>query len=101
MQFLIVAYDAKDEGALERRMAARDAHLASIAAYKAKGHMHIGAALLDDAGKMIGSTLIVEFDNAAECEAWLHADPYVTGKVWQDISVTPCKIAPSFVAKAA
>ncbi len=100
MQFLILAYDAKDDDALNRRMAARDAHLASIAAYKAKGHMHIGAALLDDSGKMIGSTLIVEFENRAACEAWLNADPYVTGKVWQDIKIQECKIAPSFIKAA-
>jgi uncharacterized protein YciI len=97
MQFLILAYDATDAGALDRRMAAREAHLASIAEYKAKGHMHIGAALLDDSGKMIGSSLIVEFLTRAECEAWLNADPYVTGKVWHDIKIQPCKIAPSFV----
>jgi uncharacterized protein YciI len=101
MQFLIVAYDAKDAGAMERRMAAREAHLASIAEYKAKGHMHIGAALLDDAGKMVGSTLIVEFPTRADCDNWLNADPYVTGKVWNDITVQECKIAPSFIAKAA
>lgn len=97
MQFLILAYDATDSGALDRRMAAREAHLASIAEHKAKGHIHIGAALLDDSGKMIGSTLIVEFPSLLECEAWLSEDPYVTGKVWHDIKIQPCKIAPSFV----
>jgi len=101
MQFLILAYDAKDHDATSRRLAAREAHLANIAEYKAKGHMHIGAALLDDNGKMVGSTLIVEFENRAACEAWLNADPYVTGNVWHDINIQECKIAPSFAAKAA
>lgn len=96
MQYLIVAYDAKDDGAMDRRMAAREAHLASVADYKAKGHIHMGAALLDGDGTMVGSTLIVEFESREACEEWLNSDPYVTGEVWDDIMIQPCKIAPSF-----
>ena len=29
MQFIVIAYDGTDEGALERRLAVRDAHLKS------------------------------------------------------------------------
>jgi uncharacterized protein len=97
MQFMILAYDATDDGAMDRRMAAREAHLANVAAHKAKGHMHMGAALLDDDGKMIGSIMIVEFGTRADCEHWVNNDAYVTGKVWQDIKIAPCKVAPSFI----
>lgn len=97
MQFHILALDATDPDSLNRRMTHRDAHLASIAEYKAKGHMKIGAAIMDDAGKMIGSTLIVEFPDRAAMDAWLKNDPYVVGKVWEKIEVRPCKVAPSFV----
>lgn len=97
MQFLILAHDSTDPDALKRRMEAREAHLATIARYKEAGHMHIGAALLDDAGKMIGSTIIAEFATRGELDAWLAEDPYVTHKVWGDIQVMACKIAPSFV----
>jgi uncharacterized protein YciI len=96
MQFLVLAYDAKDKDAPARRMAARDAHLEGMARYKANGNMKMGAALLDDAGNMIGSTIIADFSSRAEFEAWLAQDPYTTGKVWVDVTVTPCKIAPSF-----
>jgi uncharacterized protein YciI len=96
MQFLILAYDAKDSGAPQRRMAAREAHLASIAQYKASGNVHIGAALLDDSGNMTGSTLVVDFPSRAEADAWLADDPYSVQKVWQDVTVIACKIAPSF-----
>lgn len=96
MQFLILAYDAKDPDALKRRMEAREGHLATVARYKEMGHMHMGAALLDDAGNMIGSTLVVEFPSRKELDGWLDEDPYVTQKVWEDITITPCKIAPSF-----
>ena len=59
MQFLILAHDATDADALKRRMEHREAHLACIARYKAAGHMHIGAALLDGAGTMTGSAISV------------------------------------------
>lgn len=96
-QFLLTAYDATDPEAMNRRMAAREAHLANIADYKARGHMHMGAALLDEEGKMIGSAIIAEFPTRAEFDAWLMQDPYVTGKVWHEMQVVACKIAPSFV----
>lgn len=98
MQFLIVAHDATDPHAPARRMAAREAHLALIARYKAAGHMKMGAALLNDAGQMIGSTLIVEFEDREALEGWLKEEPYLTQNVWGKVEVTPCKIAPSFVS---
>ena len=95
-QFLILAYDATDSGALARRMAVREAHFATIDRYKASGNMHIGAAILDESGKMIGSAIIAEFATPKELQDWLTEDPYVTGKVWEKLSISPCKIAPSF-----
>lgn len=96
MQYLVLAYDAKDPDALKRRMEAREAHLACIAQYKAMGCMHMGAALLDDEGTMIGSSIIAEFPSRKELDVWLTEDPYVTHNVWDEITITPCKIAPSF-----
>jgi uncharacterized protein YciI len=96
VQFLIIAYDAKDAGALERRMANRTAHIAYTDRFKPAGHMHTGAAILDEGGKMIGSCMIVEFPSRTEFDAWLAEEPYVTGKVWTEIQVIPCKIGPSF-----
>ncbi|MDX1975841.1 MAG: YciI family protein [Rickettsiales bacterium] len=97
MQFLILAFDATDGEALARRMANRDAHIAHIDKAKAAGHAHMGAALLDEDGKMMGSSIICEFPDEAAVEAWIKTDPYITGEVWDDVSITPCKIAPSFV----
>ena len=97
MQFLILAHDATDPDALSRRMAVRDKHLAVIERYKASGHMHMGAALLDDAGKMIGSVIIADFPTRAGLDAWLAEEPFVVGKVWDKIDITPCKIAPPYL----
>lgn len=98
MQFLILALDATDPDALNRRMAAREAHLAHIAKAKAAGHAKMGAALFDDTNeKMNGSCIIADFDTREQFDAWLASDPYVTQKVWDKIEVRICKIAPSFV----
>ena len=97
MQFLILAYDGTDEGAPARRMQAREAHLATIAQYKAKGHMIVGAALLNDAGKMNGSAIMADFPDRKALDGWLQKDPYVVSKVWERVQVIDCKLAPSFL----
>ncbi len=96
VQWLIIARDGTDEGALERRMAARAAHLANAAKLQASGHLLVGGALVDDDGRMIGSACIAQFATRAELDEWLRADPYVTGNVWQDIQIMPYRVAPHY-----
>ena len=96
MQWLIIARDGMDAGAPERRMAARAAHLANAAGLQAKGHLLVGGALIDDAGRMVGSACVAQFATRAELDAWLRTDPYVTGAVWQDIQVLPYRVAPHY-----
>lgn len=93
MQFLLTAYDGKDDGALDRRMSVRKAHINGANELKEAGHLIAGGAILDEAEQMIGSTMFVEFDSKAELDQWLASDPYVTGNVWQDISVLPIRLA--------
>lgn len=93
MQFMIVAYDGTDEGALNRRLAVRDSHIAGAIELKNKGNLIAGGAILDDTGRMIGSTTYVEFESRAELDAWLERDPYVTGDVWRDITIIPIRLA--------
>jgi len=89
---MIVAYDGTDEGALNRRLAVRDSHIAGAIELKNKGNLIAGGAILDDAGRMIGSTTYVDFESHAELDAWLERDPYVTGDVWRDITITPIRL---------
>jgi len=96
MQFLVTGYDYKDEKALERRLAARDAHLKGVEAAAAVNQHLYGAALLDEAGKMIGSFLVVDYPNRDALDAWLDVEPYVLGRVWERIEVVACKVAPTF-----
>ena len=93
MQFMVVAYDGTDEGALNRRLAVRDSHIAGAIELKNKGNLIAGGTILDDAGRMIGSTTYVAFESRAELDAWLERDPYVTGDVWRDITITPIRLA--------
>lgn len=93
MHFAVIAYDGTDEKALERRMKAREAHLAGAKKMKEDGTMLMGGAMLDEAGKMIGSLMIVNYPDRAQLDAWLKNDPYTTGDVWRHVDVRPYRIA--------
>ena len=93
MQYLVVARDGTDPQAPARRQAARAAHLEGAKAMSERGAIICGGALLDDDGRMIGSALIVEFDDRAGLDAWLESDAYVAGDVWREIEVTPFRRA--------
>ena len=95
-QFVIIAYDATDDGAYERRMACREAHTKAMAEMREKGNMLCGLALLNDAGKMIGSNVIVNFPSRTELDKWLENEPYIMGKVWDNITIINAKLGDSF-----
>lgn len=96
MQFIIMAKDGDDPEALERRLAAREEHIAYGDKAAKSGEQIIAAALLDGEEKMRGSLLIVDFENIEELQKWLDQEAYVVGNVWQDIDIIPCKIGSSF-----
>jgi uncharacterized protein YciI len=96
MQHILIAYDAKDEGALERRMAARAAHVEMLDNLRASGQVICGIAITDDADKMIGSVVVTNFSSREELDAWLKVEPYVIHNVWNEVTVLNGKIGPSF-----
>lgn len=93
MHFVIIAKDGKDAEALERRMAAREAHIADFKCGLERNQNILGGAILNDQGDMCGSVMVVDFESREALDEWLKADPYVTGDVWQDIEILPFKIA--------
>ncbi len=99
MQFVIIAKDGTDTEALSRRLAAREAHLKQCDTAHAKGEQLMGCALLNDAGDMCGSVMVVDFPDEAALNAWLESEPYVLGNVWQDIQILPCKVGPTFTKR--
>jgi hypothetical protein len=96
MQFIVSGYDGKDEHAMARRVAVREDHLAVAKRMHENGELLYAAALLDEAERMVGSTLIVAFPDRAALDKWLEVEPYVTSGVWKTIEVTPCKV-PAFL----
>ena len=99
MQFIVLGYDGTDDKALERRLAAREAHLTLAKEMFGDGRWLYAAAILDDAGKMIGSMIVCDFPSRSDLEEqWLKSEPYVIGKVWQRIEVSRAQVAP-FCAK--
>ena len=92
-QYFITAYDFTDSQALDRRMAARPAHLAGVKKLKENGNFLIGGAILSPEGKMIGSSLFMQFQTEAELQQWLKEEPYVNEKVWDKIDIKPFRVA--------
>lgn len=93
MQFLVIARDGTDEGALDRRQQTRPSHLGSIGPLVDAGNVLVGGAILSESGDMIGSMVLVEFPEREDVDAWLAEDPYVTEGVWREIEVTPFRTA--------
>jgi len=93
MQFLVIAKDGTDAEAPARRQAAREQHLAGARQLAEDGVIIAGGAILDDAGRMVGSSVIYEVPDRAALDAIIAADPYVTGGVWKDIEIRPFRVA--------
>jgi hypothetical protein len=93
MQFLLVAFDGTDPGALERRMNVRPEHLEKIATLKKRGEFLLGGAILDDDEKMIGSMIIYEFPDRAALDKSLENEPYIVNGVWRKIEIRPYRLA--------
>ncbi len=60
---------------------------------KANGNFVIGGAMLNDEGKMIGSTMVLQFETKEQLQQWLDTEPYITGKVWEKMDLRPFKVA--------
>ena len=66
-QFVVIARDAQDEGALERRLAVREAHIKACDLAVETGQQIYGAALLTEDGKMCGSVMVFEMERPIPC----------------------------------
>jgi uncharacterized protein len=93
IQYVIEALDHTDAEGLNRRMSVREKHLAGATALKANGALLIAGAKLDKDGKMIGSTMILQFPTETDFDAYYAQEPYITGNVWGDIKVYKFRVA--------
>ena len=93
MQYLIIAYDNDD--VLDKRLASREAHIEGARKLMAEGKIINAGALIED-DKMVGSTLLVDFDTDDELDEWLESEPYVANGVWnmEEFQIVPIKLLP-------
>ena len=95
MLYAIVGEDAT--GTLEKRLAARPAHLERLNALQAQGRLLLAGPFpaIDsvDPGPagFSGSLIVAEFDSLEAARAWADADPYVAAGVYAGVSVRPFK----------
>lgn len=93
MQFILIAYDGTDAGALERRLKSRPEHLEKISHVKKAGEFLFGGAILNDDGKMIGSVILYDVPDRAALDERLKNEPYIYNKVWEKIEIRPFRLA--------
>jgi uncharacterized protein YciI len=82
-------------GSLEKRLAARPAHLERLQALQADGRLLLAGPFpaIDspDPGPagFSGSLIVAEFASLADAQAWADADPYVASGVYARVTVRP------------
>lgn len=86
---MLVALTARDKpGALPIRMENRPAHVAYLSS---TGVVQMAGPLLDAAGEMCGSLIILDVADMAEAEAWAANDPYGQAGLFESVSLDPWK----------
>ena len=93
MEFLLTAYDGTDDSAPDRRMQAREEHLAYARQLKKEGKLIEGGAFLNETGQMIGSMIVYRFESEEALQECLAVDPYKKYGVWVDMTIKPIRLA--------
>ena len=93
MWYAIEGHDGA--GVLERRLAARQQHLARLVELRDQGRLLVAgpcpAIDAEDPGPagFSGSIVIAEFESLEAARAWADADPYVADGVYERVDVRP------------
>ncbi len=95
MLYAIMAEDT--ENSLEKRLAARSAHVERLTALRDQGRMILAGPFpaIDspDPGPagFSGSLIVAEFESLAAAQQWADADPYISAGVYAKVTVKPFK----------
>ncbi|QYX57391.1 YciI family protein [Roseovarius sp. SCSIO 43702] len=82
---MLIALIARDKpGALQTRKDTRDAHVAYL---KSGDTVRQAGPLLDAAGEMCGSLVVLEVEDMAAAEAWAEADPYARAGLFESVEL--------------
>lgn len=93
MLYAITGQDVPDS--LEKRLAARPAHVARLQALQEQGRLLLAGpfpavdAVDPGIAGFSGSLIVAEFASLQDAEAWARADPYVGGGVYAEVTVKP------------
>ena len=93
MLYTIMAEDI--ENSLEKRLAARPAHLARLTALQNQGRLLLAGPFpaIDSVepglAGFTGSLIVAEFANLEAAKTWAEADPFVSAGVYANVSVKP------------
>lgn len=93
MWYAITGQDVADS--LDKRLASRPAHVARLQLLQAQGRLLLAgpfpAVDAEDPGAAgyTGSLIVAEFASLSAAQDWAHADPYLTGGVYERVSVKP------------
>ena len=95
MLYAVISQDV--ENSLEKRLAARPAHLERLQLLKQQGrlilagpHPSIDSEDPGEAG-FSGSLVVAEFDSLNDAQSWADADPYIEAGVYEQVTVKPFK----------
>ena len=83
MRFALMCQD--NPGHLEVRKTNREAHLAYI---QDTGVVEMAGPLLNEAGEMAGSLIILDVDDLAAAQAWADNDPYAKAGLFADVTLS-------------
>ena len=86
---MLIALIARDKpGGLQTRMDTREAHVAYL---KDTGVVSQAGPLLNEAGEMIGSLVILDVADMDDATAWAANDPYAKAKLFATVELIPWK----------
>lgn len=90
--FVMVGKDGV-EGA-KARDANRAAHTANVTALDAEGRVVVAGPMRDDGDtRSVGAVIVFEAADLDAARAWVAADPYVAGGVYESVTVAPFRQA--------
>lgn len=95
MWYSIIGLDTPNS--LDKRAAARPAHVARLQALQDQGHLLLAGpfpavdALDSGAAGFTGSLIVAEFASLPAAQTWANADPYVAAGVYASVDVKPFK----------
>ncbi|MBY5993832.1 YciI family protein [Ferrimonas balearica] len=95
MWYMICSTDV--ENSLEKRLAARPAHLARLQQLQDEGRLFTAGPLpaidSEDPGAagFTGSLVVAQFDSLEDAKAWSAADPYIDAGVYSGSVIKPFK----------